>query len=193
MLHVHVAYSDRFVDLVGEGFDAGVRMGYLAASNLVARASARSAANSSPAPGTSRRTEHQDADDLLHHETLMQGTKYDVSVKTCSMPQHLPPQYKPPHINITKQRGDGRPLRDASLLVPCLCRPTLSVSAVLKGGPLAHTLLHVLGAGLGTPEKSIVQQRLCPVVEGLRRACEPAGMALGDRECRAWVIGSSRS
>ena len=28
MLHVHAAYSDRFVDLVGEGFDAGVRVGY---------------------------------------------------------------------------------------------------------------------------------------------------------------------
>src|SRR5262245_40080800 len=37
MLRVHAAYSDRFVDLVGEGFDAGVRLGYLPDSNLVAR------------------------------------------------------------------------------------------------------------------------------------------------------------
>src|SRR5207249_2650340 len=37
LLHVHAAYSDRFVDLVGEGFDAGVRVGYLPDSNLVAR------------------------------------------------------------------------------------------------------------------------------------------------------------
>lgn len=36
-LHVHAAYSDRFVDLVGEGFDAGVRVGYLPDSQLVAR------------------------------------------------------------------------------------------------------------------------------------------------------------
>ena len=28
-LHVHTAYSDRFVDLVGEGFDAAVRVNYL--------------------------------------------------------------------------------------------------------------------------------------------------------------------
>jgi DNA-binding transcriptional LysR family regulator len=36
-LHVHVAYSDRFVDLVGEGFDAAVRLGFLPDSSLVAR------------------------------------------------------------------------------------------------------------------------------------------------------------
>src|ERR1700752_1782801 len=29
LLHVHVCYSDRFVDLVGEGFDCAVRVGYL--------------------------------------------------------------------------------------------------------------------------------------------------------------------
>ena len=37
LLQVHAAYSDRFVDLVGEGFDAAVRLGYLPDSNLVAR------------------------------------------------------------------------------------------------------------------------------------------------------------
>src|SRR6266436_7628616 len=29
LLQVHTAYSDRFVDIVGEGFDAAVRVGYL--------------------------------------------------------------------------------------------------------------------------------------------------------------------
>src|ERR1700759_2101920 len=28
LLHVHASYSDRFVDLVGEGFDCAVRVGY---------------------------------------------------------------------------------------------------------------------------------------------------------------------
>jgi DNA-binding transcriptional LysR family regulator len=36
-LQIHAAYADRFVDLVGEGFDVAVRLGYLADSNLVAR------------------------------------------------------------------------------------------------------------------------------------------------------------
>lgn len=36
-LHIHAAYADRFVDLVGEGFDVAVRLGYLADSSLVAR------------------------------------------------------------------------------------------------------------------------------------------------------------
>ena len=47
------------------------------------------------------------------------------------MPQHLPTQYKPPHVNITEQRGEGCPLRDASLFVPCFCRATLTASAIL--------------------------------------------------------------
>jgi len=37
LLHLYAAYSDRFVDLVGEGFDAAVRLGFLRDSTLVAR------------------------------------------------------------------------------------------------------------------------------------------------------------
>jgi DNA-binding transcriptional LysR family regulator len=75
-LHVHAAYSDRFVDLVGEGFDSAVRVGYLTDSNLVARriAPLRGKCVASPeyikAHGTPRTPE-----ELLKHECLMQGTE----------------------------------------------------------------------------------------------------------------------
>ncbi|PXW61467.1 LysR family transcriptional regulator [Methylobacterium sp. B4] len=36
-LQINCRYSDRYVDLVTEGFDCGIRVGYLADSNLVAR------------------------------------------------------------------------------------------------------------------------------------------------------------
>lgn len=75
-LHVHAAYSDRFVDLVTEGFDAAVRVGLLPDSNLVARriAPLRARCVASPeylqARGAPRTPE-----ELLKHECLMQGTE----------------------------------------------------------------------------------------------------------------------
>jgi DNA-binding transcriptional LysR family regulator len=36
-LHVHIRFNDRYADLVAEGFDCGVRVGYLQDSNLVTR------------------------------------------------------------------------------------------------------------------------------------------------------------
>jgi DNA-binding transcriptional LysR family regulator len=76
MLHVHAAYSDRFVDLVGEGFDAGVRLGFLPDSNLVARRICAFRGKLVAGPGyISAHGAPETPDDLLHHEALMQGTE----------------------------------------------------------------------------------------------------------------------
>lgn len=36
-LHIHASYSDRFVDLIGEGFDCASRGAYLQDSNMLAK------------------------------------------------------------------------------------------------------------------------------------------------------------
>jgi DNA-binding transcriptional LysR family regulator len=76
LLRVHAAYSDRFADLAGEGFDAGVRLGYLPDSNLVARriCAFRGKLVASPEYIAAHGLP-QTPDDLLNHEALMQGTE----------------------------------------------------------------------------------------------------------------------
>ncbi|TPJ80994.1 LysR family transcriptional regulator [Mesorhizobium sp. B2-6-2] len=75
-LHIHTSYSDRFVDLIAEGFDCAIRGAYLQDSNLIAKrvgpihgklvaSPAYIEANGSPeAPG-----------ELATHQALMQGTE----------------------------------------------------------------------------------------------------------------------
>jgi DNA-binding transcriptional LysR family regulator len=75
-LHVQASYSDRFVDLVGEGFDAAVRVGYLPASSLVARRVAPIYGKCVASPAYIRmHGAPQTLDELLKHEALMQGTE----------------------------------------------------------------------------------------------------------------------
>ncbi|TQM10262.1 LysR family transcriptional regulator [Pseudoxanthomonas sp. 3HH-4] len=75
-LHVHTAYSDRFVDLVAEGFDCAIRVGYLQDSTLVARCVGPLYGKLVASP------DYLDAHgvpevpgDLAAHEALMQGTE----------------------------------------------------------------------------------------------------------------------
>lgn len=76
LLHVHASYSDRFVDLVGEGFDCGVRVGYLQDSNLVARriGPIHGAVVASPAYLKEHGTP-QTPDDIGAHQAVLQGTE----------------------------------------------------------------------------------------------------------------------
>lgn len=75
-LHIHTSYSDQFVDLVREGFDVGIRIGFLADSNLIARkiAPLRGMCVASPAylaeHGTPSTPQH-----LVQHECLLQGNE----------------------------------------------------------------------------------------------------------------------
>ncbi|WP_249694332.1 LysR family transcriptional regulator [Stappia sp. WLB 29] len=75
-LHIHTSYSDRFVDLIAEGFDCAIRVGYLPDSNLLARrvgpihgkllaSPAYIAAHGAP----------DTPDDIVAHPALMQGTE----------------------------------------------------------------------------------------------------------------------
>ncbi|SRR6266404_2492575 len=75
-LHVHTIYGDQFLDLVAQGFDAAVRVGYLPDSYLVARriAPIRGKFVASPAYIEARGAPEV-PEDLANHEALMQGTE----------------------------------------------------------------------------------------------------------------------
>lgn len=75
-LHIHTCYTDRFVDLISEGYDCAIRVGYIPDSNLIARrigpingklvaSPSYIAAHGSPAT----------PEDIPAHEALMQGTE----------------------------------------------------------------------------------------------------------------------
>jgi DNA-binding transcriptional LysR family regulator len=76
LLHVQVSYSDRFVDIIGEGFDCAIRVGYLNDSNLIARRVGPVTGKLVASPDYIK--EHgapETPDELLTHQALMQGTE----------------------------------------------------------------------------------------------------------------------
>jgi DNA-binding transcriptional LysR family regulator len=76
LLQVHVAYGDRFVDLIGEGFDLAVRIGYLQDSVLIARrvGDVRGTLVASP-EYVQKHGAPQTLEELQSHPALMQGTE----------------------------------------------------------------------------------------------------------------------
>jgi DNA-binding transcriptional LysR family regulator len=75
-LHVHTVYSDRFVDLVAEGFDCAIRVGYLQDSNLIARCVGPLYGKLVASPDyVAAHGAPETPADLAAHEALMQGTE----------------------------------------------------------------------------------------------------------------------
>jgi DNA-binding transcriptional LysR family regulator len=75
-LHIHTYYSDRFVDLVAEGFDCAIRVGYLRDSNLVARCVGPLYGKLVASPDYIKaRGIPETPEELVAHEALMQGTE----------------------------------------------------------------------------------------------------------------------
>lgn len=75
-LHIHTSYSDRFVDLIAEGFDCAIRVGYLPDSNLIVRRIGPFYGKLVASPGyVAVHGAPQTPEELLAHEALMQGVE----------------------------------------------------------------------------------------------------------------------
>lgn len=75
-LHIHTSYSDRFVDLIAEGFDCAIRFGYLQDSNLIARHVGPIHGKLVASPDYIKaHGSPETPQQLVDHQTLMQGTE----------------------------------------------------------------------------------------------------------------------
>ncbi|OON62498.1 LysR family transcriptional regulator [Massilia sp. KIM] len=75
-LHILTSYSDHIVDLIGEGFDCAIRLGFLQDSNLIARKIGSVPASIVASPSyVAQHGAPESTMDLLNHEALMRGTE----------------------------------------------------------------------------------------------------------------------
>lgn len=75
-LHIHTSYSDRFVDLIAEGFDCAIRVGHLQDSNLIARCVGPIYGKLVASPAYIKaHGVPETPEELLTHQALMQGTE----------------------------------------------------------------------------------------------------------------------
>ena len=75
-LHVHTCYSDHNVDLIADGYDCAIRLGYLQDSNLVARRIGPIYGHTVASPAyIAVHGAPETPDQLLSHQALMQGTE----------------------------------------------------------------------------------------------------------------------
>ena len=75
-LHIHTSYSDRFVDLIAEGFDCAIRGAYLPDSNLIAKRVGPIHGKLVASPDYIEAHGSPEApDEIVTHQALMQGTE----------------------------------------------------------------------------------------------------------------------
>jgi DNA-binding transcriptional LysR family regulator len=75
-IQIQTCYTDRFVDLVSEGYDCAIRIGYLQDSNLIARRVGPIYGKLVASPDYIERHGSPDKpEELAAHEALMQGTE----------------------------------------------------------------------------------------------------------------------
>ncbi|MCQ0969574.1 LysR family transcriptional regulator [Paracoccus sp. TK19116] len=75
-LQIHSSYSDRFVDLVAEGFDCAIRVGHLSDSDLVARRIGPITGKLVASPAyVEKHGSPETVEELAEHNALMQGTE----------------------------------------------------------------------------------------------------------------------
>ena len=75
-LHIQTCYSDRFVDLITEGYDCAIRVGYLQDSNLIARRVGPIHGKLVASPDYIKaHGSPETPEELVAHQALMQGTE----------------------------------------------------------------------------------------------------------------------
>lgn len=75
-LQIHTSYSDRFVDLIAEGFDCAIRGAYLQDSNLIAKRVGPIHGKLVASPDYIKaHGSPETLDELVTHQALMQGTE----------------------------------------------------------------------------------------------------------------------
>ena len=76
LLSIHTCYSDRFVDIITEGYDCAIRLGHLEDSNLIARRVGPIYGKLVASPEYIKtHGSPETPDELLTHQALMQGTE----------------------------------------------------------------------------------------------------------------------
>lgn len=75
-LHIHTCYTDRFVDLIAEGYDCGIRVGYLQDSSLLARRIGPLYGRLVASPDyIAAHGAPETPQELVAHQAVMQGTE----------------------------------------------------------------------------------------------------------------------